>query len=90
MTYRPSAGEASELRWFKSSYSDSSNPNDCVEVATAPDAVHVRDSKNVQGPPRPRPRRVGGFRLVRRGALTSPEGHDGALRDGGPLRGAFP
>ncbi|MEU3208381.1 DUF397 domain-containing protein [Streptomyces cyaneofuscatus] len=50
MTYRPSDGEASELRWFKSSYSDSSNPNDCVEVATAPDAVHVRDSKNVQGP----------------------------------------
>ncbi|PCG84706.1 DUF397 domain-containing protein [Streptomyces sp. WZ.A104] len=50
MTYRPSAGEASELRWFKSSYSDSSNPNDCVEVATAPDAVHVRDSKNAQGP----------------------------------------
>ncbi|MFD6799571.1 DUF397 domain-containing protein [Streptomyces cyaneofuscatus] len=50
MTYTPSAGEASELRWFKSSYSDSSNPNDCVEVATAPNAVHVRDSKNVQGP----------------------------------------
>ncbi|WP_405508888.1 DUF397 domain-containing protein [Streptomyces cyaneofuscatus] len=50
MTYRPSAGEASELRWFKSSYSDSSNPNDCVEVATAPGAVLVRDSKNVQGP----------------------------------------
>ncbi|MEU1793944.1 DUF397 domain-containing protein [Streptomyces californicus] len=50
MTYRPSAGEASELRWFKSSYSDSSNPNDCVEVATAPAAVHVRDSKNVEGP----------------------------------------
>ncbi|WUS98659.1 DUF397 domain-containing protein [Streptomyces sp. NBC_00708] len=50
MTHRPTAGEASELRWFKSSYSDSSNPNDCVEVATAPGAVHVRDSKNVQGP----------------------------------------
>ncbi|MFJ5737799.1 DUF397 domain-containing protein [Streptomyces microflavus] len=50
MTYRPSAGEASELRWFKSSYSDSSNPNDCVEVATAPGAVHVRDSKNLHGP----------------------------------------
>ncbi|MFD7122801.1 MULTISPECIES: DUF397 domain-containing protein [Streptomyces] len=50
MTYRPSAGDASELRWFKSSYSDSSNPNDCVEVAAAPDAVHVRDSKNVRGP----------------------------------------
>lgn len=50
MTYRPSAGEASELRWFKSSYSDSSNPNDCVEVATAQGTVHVRDSKNIQGP----------------------------------------
>ncbi|MFJ1956407.1 DUF397 domain-containing protein [Streptomyces microflavus] len=50
MTYRPAAGEASELRWFKSSYSDSSNPNDCVEVATAPGAVHVRDSKNLHGP----------------------------------------
>lgn len=50
MTYRPSAGEASELRWFKSSYSDSSNPNDCVEVATAPGTVHVRDSKVVHGP----------------------------------------
>lgn len=50
MTNRPSAGEVSELHWFKSSYSDSSNPNDCVEVATAPDAVLVRDSKNTQGP----------------------------------------
>ncbi|WP_405928712.1 DUF397 domain-containing protein [Streptomyces griseus] len=50
MTNRPSAGEVSELHWFKSSYSDSSNPNDCVEVATAPDTVHVRDSKNLQGP----------------------------------------
>ncbi|MFD5683912.1 DUF397 domain-containing protein [Streptomyces bacillaris] len=39
-----------ELRWFKSSYSDSSNPNDCVEVATTPGTVHVRDSKNVHGP----------------------------------------
>lgn len=50
MTYKPFAGEASELRWFKSSYSDSSNPNDCVEVASAPGTVHVRDSKDVQGP----------------------------------------
>ncbi|MEU8769605.1 DUF397 domain-containing protein [Streptomyces griseus] len=44
------AGGASELRWFKSSYSDSSNSNECVEVAAAPDAVLVRDSKNTQGP----------------------------------------
>ncbi len=50
MTNRPSVGEVSELHWFKSSYSDSSNPNDCVEVATVPDAVHVRDSKNTHGP----------------------------------------
>ncbi|MEW2066072.1 DUF397 domain-containing protein [Streptomyces sp. NPDC007346] len=41
---------ASELRWFKSSYSSSGDGNDCVEVATAPGAVHVRDSKNLQGP----------------------------------------
>ncbi|MFH9243776.1 DUF397 domain-containing protein [Streptomyces anulatus] len=39
-----------DLRWFKSSYSDSSNGSECVEVAAAPDAVHVRDSKNLQGP----------------------------------------
>ncbi|MEV5259987.1 DUF397 domain-containing protein [Streptomyces anulatus] len=50
MMCKPFAGEASDLRWFKSSYSDSSNGSECVEVATAPDAVHVRDSKNVQGP----------------------------------------
>ncbi|MEH0423828.1 DUF397 domain-containing protein [Streptomyces sp. B21-083] len=41
---------ATELHWFKSSYSDSSNPSDCVEIATAPAAVHVRDSKAPEGP----------------------------------------
>ncbi|MEU6631461.1 DUF397 domain-containing protein [Streptomyces parvus] len=50
MMGKPLAGSASELRWFKSSYSDSSNGSECVEVAAAPDAVHVRDSKNTQGP----------------------------------------
>ncbi|MEV7645006.1 DUF397 domain-containing protein [Streptomyces rubiginosohelvolus] len=50
MMGKPLAGNASELRWFKSSYSDSSNGSECVEVATAPDAVLVRDSKNTQGP----------------------------------------
>ncbi|MFB7939074.1 DUF397 domain-containing protein [Streptomyces sp. NPDC056049] len=39
-----------ELDWFKSSYSDSSNGNDCVEVATTPATIHVRDSKNATGP----------------------------------------
>ncbi|MEU1050753.1 DUF397 domain-containing protein [Streptomyces sp. NPDC005897] len=44
------AEDDSELRWFKSSYSDSSNSNECVEVATTLSAVHVRDSKNSRGP----------------------------------------
>ncbi|MFH8468874.1 DUF397 domain-containing protein [Streptomyces sp. NPDC017991] len=39
-----------ELRWFKSSYSDSGDINDCVETAKAPAAIHVRDSKNADGP----------------------------------------
>ncbi|MFI5616188.1 DUF397 domain-containing protein [Streptomyces sp. NPDC051567] len=39
-----------ELDWFKSSYSDSSDINDCVEVAAAPGVMHVRDSKCVAGP----------------------------------------
>ncbi|MCT7353168.1 DUF397 domain-containing protein [Streptomyces sp. 15-116A] len=34
-----------ELHWFKSSYSDSSNGNDCVEVASTPATIHIRDSK---------------------------------------------
>ncbi|WP_406478218.1 DUF397 domain-containing protein [Streptomyces sp. NBC_01615] len=39
----------SELAWFKSSYSGSQG-DDCVEVATCPETIHVRDSKNTQGP----------------------------------------
>ncbi|NED06571.1 DUF397 domain-containing protein [Streptomyces sp. SID6648] len=50
MIQKITGGNASELRWFKSSYSDSSNSNECVEVAAAPDAVLVRDSKNPHGP----------------------------------------
>ncbi|MEU3447125.1 DUF397 domain-containing protein [Streptomyces thermolilacinus] len=50
MNRKTSAAEPDELVWFKSSYSDTSNPNDCVEVAAAPGVVHVRDSKNVDGP----------------------------------------
>ncbi|MFI8436640.1 DUF397 domain-containing protein [Streptomyces sp. NPDC079020] len=50
MIHKPTAGDASALKWFKSSYSDSSNGSECVEVATASGAVHVRDSKDVQGP----------------------------------------
>lgn len=36
-----------ELIWHKSSYSSGSE-GDCVEVATRPDTVHVRDSKDKQ------------------------------------------
>ncbi|TDC80193.1 DUF397 domain-containing protein [Streptomyces hainanensis] len=43
------SNEASELAWFKSSYSDNEG-GACVEVATCADAVHVRDSKLADGP----------------------------------------
>ncbi|MFF2508401.1 DUF397 domain-containing protein [Streptomyces sp. NPDC058067] len=44
------ARDAEELVWFKSSYSSSSEPSDCVEVATTSVAVHIRDSKAPQKP----------------------------------------
>ncbi|MFJ8868268.1 DUF397 domain-containing protein [Streptomyces sp. NPDC102473] len=50
MISETSAGGASRLEWFKSSYSDSSNSNECVEVAAASGSVHVRDSKDMPGP----------------------------------------
>ncbi|UWE12235.1 DUF397 domain-containing protein [Actinacidiphila bryophytorum] len=37
------------LSWRKSSYSSGSS-GDCVEVATCPEVVHVRDSKDKEGP----------------------------------------
>ncbi|MFG2193395.1 DUF397 domain-containing protein [Streptomyces sp. NPDC048639] len=37
------------LPWHKSSHSGSAGDS-CVEVATCPDTVHVRDSKDKQGP----------------------------------------
>ncbi|MEU8694746.1 DUF397 domain-containing protein [Streptomyces sp. NPDC048665] len=39
-----------ELHWFKSSYSSSSEPGDCIEVAAAPTTIHIRDSKDPTGP----------------------------------------
>ncbi|WP_329621870.1 DUF397 domain-containing protein [Streptomyces sp. NBC_01255] len=38
------------LSWAKSSYSGPQG-GDCVEVATCTDAVHVRDSKDLDVPP---------------------------------------
>ncbi|MEW1826722.1 DUF397 domain-containing protein [Streptomyces sp. NPDC088196] len=39
-----------ELTWFKSSYSDGPEGDSCVEIAVAPRMVHIRDSKNAEGP----------------------------------------
>ncbi|MFE9772773.1 DUF397 domain-containing protein [Streptomyces sp. NPDC005931] len=50
MSRTTSSGDASDLAWFKSSYSSSSEGDSCVEVATAPCTVHVRDSKDIEGP----------------------------------------
>ncbi|EFL34637.1 DNA-binding protein [Streptomyces viridochromogenes DSM 40736] len=50
MSRKISSGGASELAWFKSSYSSSSEGDSCVELATQPGTVHLRDSKNVEGP----------------------------------------
>ncbi|MFF3561386.1 DUF397 domain-containing protein [Streptomyces sp. NPDC002574] len=38
-----------DLDWFKSSYSGSEGDS-CVEVAFGPGVVHVRDSKDRNGP----------------------------------------
>ncbi|WP_166628894.1 DUF397 domain-containing protein [Streptomyces sp. GC420] len=50
MIRNASAGDASELAWFKSSYSSGTDGESCIEVATTPGTVHVRDSKNLGGP----------------------------------------
>lgn len=49
MITEPPADSTTELHWFKSSYSSNEGP-ECVEVATCPDTVHVRDSKDPEGP----------------------------------------
>ncbi|MEU6523374.1 DUF397 domain-containing protein [Streptomyces sp. NPDC046924] len=50
MIRKTTAGDASELAWFKSSYSGGNDGNSCVEIALTSGTVHVRDSKNVDGP----------------------------------------
>ncbi|MFB7655770.1 MULTISPECIES: DUF397 domain-containing protein [unclassified Streptomyces] len=50
MIRKSTAGDASELAWFKSSYSDGPDGDTCVEIAHAPGAVHIRDSKIADGP----------------------------------------
>ncbi|MFE5739187.1 DUF397 domain-containing protein [Streptomyces celluloflavus] len=50
MILKSSVGDAAELEWFKSSYSSGPDADSCVEVATSPGTVHVRDSKDLLGP----------------------------------------
>ncbi|MFF1547752.1 DUF397 domain-containing protein [Streptomyces sp. NPDC058291] len=52
MIHKGSAGETSELAWFKSSYSDGPDGDSCVEIATTPGTIHVRDSKYADSSPR--------------------------------------
>ncbi|MFF4605359.1 DUF397 domain-containing protein [Streptomyces sp. NPDC001339] len=40
---------APELAWFKSSYSSGSG-DDCIEIAACPTTIHIRDSKDKDGP----------------------------------------
>ncbi|MGW7576536.1 DUF397 domain-containing protein [Streptomyces sp. NPDC054765] len=40
---------AEKLFWFKSSYS-AGDGGQCVEVATCPGTVHIRDSKDITRP----------------------------------------
>ncbi|GAA2551997.1 MULTISPECIES: DUF397 domain-containing protein [Streptomyces] len=49
MIRKTSSRDASSLTWFKSSYSSGSEGDSCVEVATEPGTVHVRDSKVAEG-----------------------------------------
>ncbi|MFD5470085.1 DUF397 domain-containing protein [Streptomyces sp. NPDC127105] len=50
MSHKASARGTSDLAWFKSSYSSGAETDSCVEIATEPSTVHVRDSKHVDGP----------------------------------------
>ncbi|PVC93517.1 DUF397 domain-containing protein [Streptomyces sp. CS014] len=50
MMRKTPSDDTSALEWFKSSYSSNDGPS-CVEVAAAPSAVHVRDSKDLAQPP---------------------------------------
>ncbi|QYX78068.1 DUF397 domain-containing protein [Streptomyces akebiae] len=50
MIRKTTAGDASELAWFKSSYSSGNDGESCVEIATALGTVHIRDSKDIRLP----------------------------------------
>ncbi|MDT6988312.1 DUF397 domain-containing protein, partial [Streptomyces lusitanus] len=39
-----------DLEWYKSSYSSGAETDSCVEIAATPATIHVRDSKDTDGP----------------------------------------
>ncbi|WP_437092230.1 DUF397 domain-containing protein [Streptomyces sp. enrichment culture] len=49
-THAPFARDASAPAWFRSGHSSRGDGNDCVEVAVSPTTVHIRDSRNPDGP----------------------------------------
>ncbi|WP_329414487.1 DUF397 domain-containing protein [Streptomyces sp. NBC_00704] len=49
MSNAESSTSASDLTWFKSSYSGTEG-GQCIEVAADRGTVHIRDSKAVAGP----------------------------------------
>lgn len=49
MSVHPNSSCATQPKWFKSSYSSGEGGN-CVEVAACPHTIHVRDSKDTDGP----------------------------------------
>lgn len=49
MTASMTTDVAPEKAWCKSSYSDSQGGS-CVEIASLPQAIGIRDSKDKQGP----------------------------------------
>ncbi|MGW0878337.1 DUF397 domain-containing protein [Streptomyces sp. NPDC002671] len=49
MNNAESSAVASDLAWFRSSYSGTEG-GQCVEVAAGKETVHIRDSKAVAGP----------------------------------------
>ncbi|CDR07942.1 DUF397 domain-containing protein [Streptomyces iranensis] len=59
----------SDLTWQKSSFSDGAGPN-CMELASAPDGVRIRESDEPDAVVRTTPAALGGFiRAIKTGRL---------------------
>ncbi|MET7936329.1 DUF397 domain-containing protein [Streptomyces sp. NPDC005322] len=66
----------SDLNWRKSSFSDGAGPN-CVELATAPDGIRMRESDQPGAVIRTHPAALSAFiRAVKSGRLDHTLRHD--------------